>query len=457
MIIGKTSFKTLCARVAWLALFGLHGGVALAQDSNLVAGGSLALEFGSTDRIRYQPADGSAAQVVAIADLRNFTNSPRDACKLALGPYPDGQDDSLLSLSALGTGTLGFNAQKDWIGIREQKRGVDCGRFVDGQGIVIGVGSAPELQGLKVIRSDLGFTVKKSAALTIVAAAGGRETARFEVRSGTAVVQNEGSAPAGVSGWNQQPGTEHIFNCNPSSDSGPDVDATCAIPALEAVWDTLTLRTKQGNLGEWSLGAATSTFQLAQVAGVLTCRETTIVAFDADSDGMAQLRRLDNIDGSACVAIPYSLSFGGQTVSFLADYLGQDESVAFEWTVRWAPEALARPVDAAAIVSIPVTTQQFRSVDPTFPNDLCVGTPQYDADGVLTGVTAPVSGFPDMSADQVVDGVVQVTGLPGVQYGCVLNRTIDYLGELDGNPQYERIQLEESGYLQGDWLNSRNF
>jgi hypothetical protein len=452
MITVSLNLRRGC--VVGLLAVGLQAGVGLAQDSALPDGGTLSIEFGAADRIHFAPTSGQGISV-PFYDLRSKTGSPKDACSLGLGV--DGEDDSLLSLSPLGNGTMGFNAQKDWIGIREQKRGVDCGRFVAGQGVVIGLGTATELQGLKVVDTDLGFTVKKSAVITIIAAAEGATTATYEVRSGTAVVQDVGSEPAGATDWNQQPNTEHIFNCNPEADSGPDVDASCLIPNLPAIWDTLTMRTKEGNGGEWSLGAGTSTFGLAAISGVLDCQQTTIVAFDEGSDGLAQLRRLDNIDGTACVAIPYSLTFGDQTVSFLADYLGQDESVAFEWTIRWAPEDLVRPVGAAAISSIPASTQQFRSVDPVFDNDLCVGTPQYDEDDLLTGVTPPLTGFPDMSPDQEVGGEVVQEGLPGVQYGCVLTRAIEYLGEVDGNPQYERVQVEESGYLQGDWLSSRNF
>lgn len=445
------------ARVCGLAGWLLAG--SMVQAASLPSVGTVTLEFGSTDQIRYEPAAG-AGFVVPIFDLRKLTGSPKDACALAVGSDPAAADVRLLRFAPSGRNSLGFNSQKDWIGIREQKRGVDCGRVVAEQGISLSLGDHVDLAGLKVVDTVLELNVKKSVVIDVSMQTEGEPAGFVQIRSGFAVVPGEGQPPAGASGWVVAPGTENIFNCNPSADSGPDSDASCRIEGLAGIWDTLQLSTTPGNTGEWSLGAGTSVFHLGRVDGILDCQETTIVAEDPDSDGSVQLRRLDNIDGSACVAIPYTLSFGNQTVTFLADYLGQDESVAFEWMVTWAPEALVRPDgpdDPSALESIPVSMQQFRDVDPAFALDLCVGTPQYGLDGLLTGVDEPTSGFPDMSPDQEEDGILQVEGLPGVQYGCLLERDIDYLGELEGNSAYEQVRLRESGYLQGDWISSRNF
>jgi hypothetical protein len=452
----KTMRSGAALAVAGVAvyLFGIMSAAALEPL------GQLRIEFGATDQLRYVPESGPEI-VVPFYNLRDATGSPRDDCTLAVGDYPDGRDTSLLAISGGDRSTVGFNVQKDWIGIREQKRGVDCGRVVAGQGLTIALGDDEALSGLMVTSAVLELSVKKNVVIDIAVSADGAAVEHYQLRTGFSVVSGEGQAPEGESGWTTLPGTEHIFNCRPRSDSGPDVDSSCRVAGLQGFWDTIELTTAPGNEGEWSLGSGTTVFQLTAVDGVLDCGETTIVAEDLASDGLVQLRRLDNIDGTACVAIPYTLSFGDQTVTFLADYLGQDESVAFEWMVTWAEEALVRPEAdadeplASALALIPVSIQQFRDVDPVFPLDLCVGTPQYE-DGLLTGVVPPASGFPDMSPDQEVNGE-PIEGLPGVQYGCLLTREIDYLGELDGNDAYERIQLRESGYLQGDWISSRSF
>ena len=469
-----------CSRIRWfvvLLAMVVSGGV-LAQAGGLPPGGTLHIQFTSAgapaDRIHFVPAQG-APETVFIRDLRDLGGGPKDSCALALSDNGSSanvppNESRLLSLGGGDGKTVGFNKSKDQVGIREQKRGTDCGRVVSGQSVVLTLGSRLAAAQLKAVRSQLGFTVKKNVVVRIEAVAGGGAPLLFFLRSGNSVIRGEGHPPAGISlqDWNGgvPPAPANVYNCNPSSDSGPDADAICQINGLEAIWDQLTLRSSGSVDGEFAIGPVASSFELAAISGVLDCGDTSITAEDETSGATAFLRRLENVGPvQQCTPIPYVLRWKDQQVQFLANYLGQD--TAYVWHTDWAPENIAdlRPADdhntpevderavlvgegnaaGTATARIPPSQQRFLEDDPLYYVDLCLGELERDGTGKVIGLLPPTEGFPDLSE------------LDGSQYGCWFVRELRY-DPLDENGVplgADWVQLRETGILFGDWTANR--
>jgi len=485
-------------RAVWLLPLLLVGAGLANAATPLPSGGTLYIEFGDNDQIRWDHDNdsGTMDDIVPIDNLRDlggFGPPSQTDCVLALDGVNATTSD-LLSFSSAGT--LGFNDTKDEIGIREQKRGVDCGRVTRGQSITLALEVA-----FKAVRSQIGLTVKKNVIVEGRFSVDGGTAEVIEIRTGNSVVDGIGHPPPGEtdpSRWDASgPVNSLIYNCNPFSDSGSDNDASCVISDIPLIWDTLELATVGPRDGEFALGASSSIFELASVSGTLFCGETTITALDTATGAFGELRRLENPEETefcgACEAIPYSLTWNGNTLEFIADYEGSTTTpqycAAFEFNIAFAPYSIAADRPATPVVAqepLPdpppdpdpflstVTgqledlriVQQFLPTDPEYYLDTCVGTPVFHtANGPgtppaylagdlqemdFTGVTVP-----DLSG-----------GLPGTQYGCWLDLNwkygVDAIGtDSSGDPDPteppdgiidpDYIQLLIRGYLQGDW------
>ena len=444
--------------------------------SALPSGGTITIVFGPTDQVVYTPplvGATLAAEIDAIADLRDSTHIPKDDGKLD-------NDGDVIFFEQTGGTAVGFNSNKDTIGVRTKKGGVDKGRVGQNQSLQQTLGAHFTGSGLKVVETTLGLAFKQNANIKVIASNSDGEFSPRYIRSGLSVRHLEGHPPPDAiapGAWDITGDNAFIYNCNAGSDSQPDNDTACLRSIEDLTWTTLKLETfddpeiSADDGGEWSLGSAISTYKLARSDGVLDCFENTITAVDPDSGAVGVMTRLENDDLGVCVPIPYTLTMGGQQIEFLADYQGQN--AAFEFNVTWAPEILtvrpALPVlpplqSTTTFAGIPLSQQQFLSTDPIFYLDLCIGVPNYEelpAPGEDPGIplggiislTPPLAGFPDMSP-----------GLAGTQYGCMLKRAVKYLetdqlplptGDGVDDPDY--VEITETGYVLGDWRSSRGF
>jgi len=293
-------------------LLGTLAGFAFAEQP-----AALTIEFGSPSQVAF--GDKS----LPIRNLSAVTgNNNRDNCVLAIGEKPTHQqpiDDSLLGISANGA-TLGYFAEKGWIGIRQSGRGVPCGRVSEGESITLGVGKHADISDLAIERATFGVNVKGDVVIDILATGGGETADRFQVRTGrSAETKPEGAFK------------EVFLFAEGRADSGPDSEADFAF-TIEGNYDSFTLKT--GNSGQWSLGSKTTTFELAIPKTPFACFDTREARFPENlGDGLVTFTRLDNVDGTACKDILTSLAFrlvdDGRNAQFVLDvddYLGQQPS-----------------------------------------------------------------------------------------------------------------------------------
>ena len=404
-------------------------------SAELPAGGTIYLELGSVDRVRWVKPDATLV-IQSISDLRDITGSSKDACKLALG------SPTILTMTSQGK-TVGFNSQKDWIGIREQSRGVDCGRLVQGQSIVLALG--PDLSQFVVQSSRLEINAKKNAVVRAVASADGA-TQTFTLKTGLAAT--------GTPGPNEQ-------FCNPGvSDSSPDSRATCAW-TFTGPWKQLTFFT---DAGEWSLAAGDlpSEFQLVEFSGLLGCPSVgnEVIGEIQGPNGLASSGfRLENVldplldePVPACVVVPYvysatcpaglNLPPDPVCTNFVYDFLDQGTHMAFYFEWSWPPEPVPGQID-----QIPETLQFFINGNTTGVQlDLCPeivplfddpnGTPDDPTDDVFVGI------------DPAFPAADQEPTVPGTQAGCLITRNVIQ----DGS----EVLVIEGAYIQGDYVASRS-
>lgn len=423
----RRSFTAGYASAALCALMFLIGSAATGQTTTtpgLPNEGVLRLQLGAVDQLVWEtPSTTDIDPTQAIFDRRTLTGRSADKCLLQLGSL--GSAPTLLGFVA-GVPTSnqpGFAFDSIGVfggGSGSTARGVDCSRVGANESLTLSLAGA--LAGKLAYRSELDVEVKQSARILATASAGGISTT-WELRSGGSVVSGQGSAVPG----------SPIFNCNATSDSGPDSgpNDNCRW-TIPGVWDSLELRTLAG---AWSLEggadfgssafANNSLFFLTRASGILDCGETTITAGGGGSDALVTGTRLANAGGSACVPIPYLLESTRNDVAFLKDLLGQtDAAVVFD--ITWTLE------DAVSLPTIPLSFHSFDGVT-LFDLDLCVGTPTYD----LSGNLVSLSGVPDL-----------VPSVPGNQYACVSSQQVDYVDT-------DTITVRQRIYLEGDWTAGR--
>jgi hypothetical protein len=141
--------------------------------------------------------------------------------------------------------------------------------------------------------------------------------------------------------------------------------------------------------------------------------------------------RLANATGTACVPIPYLLESTENSVRFEKDLLGQTDAAVI-FTIEWLQESAVFPI---------APTQQFFGASTTpIPIDLCVGTPVPGGDPFNT-TALDISAFTPSAIDQDPT-------LPGIQYGCLLSESTDYVDT-------DTIKVTQLIYLRGDWAANR--
>ena len=430
MKIGSCTARALVA-LAGLLVWGQ------ASAAGLPTAGTVYLELGSVDRVRWVKTDDTSV-TQSIADRRDITGASKDACALAMGT------PELLTITSPQGKTVGFNKQKNWIGIRDQSRGVDCGRFVPGQSIKIALGS--QLPAGAVVRhTRLEVNAKKNAVIRAVLSANG-QTQTFKLRTGTS-----------ASG---QPGPNEQF-CFPGvSDSSPDSASNCTWE-FGGQWEEVTFFT---DVGEWSIAAGTlpSAFELIEFTGVLGCDPTNqTISEISGPDGLTSSGyRLDNVADPLvpgptpeCVVVPYiyeaecpeglTLPPDPVCTNFVYDPLTQGTHMAFFFQWNWPAEEVPA---SGGIDAIPETLQFFLNgasvgveldicpeIRPQFDDN---GTPDDPTDDVFTGIDPA---FPPADQEPTV---------PGTQAGCLITRELIQNGD--------QIRLIEGAYVQGDYVGSRS-
>jgi hypothetical protein len=426
-----------------LALLG--AGAAFAQTpEGLPDEGVLRLRLGPVDQLVWEtPSTTDVNPTQSIDDRRSLTGRASDKCLLQLGPV--GSPPNLLDITAgvPATNKPGFAFDRIGVfsrGSGERARGVDCARVGANESLTLRLAGA--LVGRLAHRAELNVEVKQNARIRAVLRLGGIPTQTFELRSGGGIVAGEGSS---------EPGSQ-IFNCAPSSDSGPDAgDLDHCRWVIDGLWDSLELTTLAG---EWSLAGGSrhedddyhrdhesrrdfhaciqdTLIFLTRASGVLDCGDSTITAGDGDASALATGLRLENATGTECTPIPYFLSSNGNRVTFLKELSGQTD-IATIFKIEWLQEAAGFPIHP--------TLQLFGNSESPIPINLCVGTPIPGGDPfAATGLD--LSEFSPESIDQDPT-------LPGIQYGCLLSETTDYVAP-------GQIKVTQLIYLRGDWSSFR--
>jgi hypothetical protein len=401
----------------------------------------LYIEF-DPDRVRY------AVDAVNDPDVQPIARASQADCTLTTsGPE---------YLVFGGSPALaGFKNGTNLIGLT----GTSCGRVRNAQSLSIALGS--ELPGQKMLLARLSFAFVNNVRVFLETLDEEGLVETFEIRTGNYRSVAPTVDPA------------HVINCAASP---------CVLPLLGGAglrWDTIRMTTslipgQPGTAGEWSIGAGPSRIKLMDFVpdGDLACGDDTE---STDGTGLRRLFDVGVTDPEDCgPQIPYALTFGGETLEFIADYGVLDPGVepAFEWQATWDPEAVPLTVGDEVIFNpgegptlgerVPLSDQYFQAIDPVFTVDMCAGEAQYEPDGLggqtLTGlVLVPDADHPEDPYGRY-DMSPPPDGLPGIQYGCYLERSILVLlpeaCEITGEDEL-CVQVTEKGYVRGDWTSTR--
>jgi hypothetical protein len=403
--------------------------------ADLPSGGTVYIKLGYVDMVKWVKPDHTIVTQF-IKDKRDLTGSSKDACALALG------QPELLTITSPQGKTVGFNKQKNWIGIRDQSKGVDCGRLVPGQTIKLALGSY--LPPNVVVRStELQVNAKKNAVIRAVVSANG-QTQTFKLRTGLSATG--------------QPGPNEQFCFPGRSDSNPDSSANCTWK-FNGSWDEVTFFT---DVGEWSIADGFSKFELIEFTGVLGCDPANRDVVEiAGPDGLTSSGfRLGNVDdplvpGPApeCVVVPYvyeaecpeglTLPPDPVCTNFVYDPLNQGTNMTFFFQWNWPAEEVPA---SGGIDAIPETLQFFLNGAPVGVElDICPEIrPQFDDNGTADDPTDDVF----TGIDPAFPPADQEPTVPGTQAGCLITREVIQNGE--------QIRLIEGAYVQGDYVGSRS-
>lgn len=263
-------------------------------------------------------------------------------------------------------------------------------------------------------------------------------------------------------------GGDLVATIVPGSESSVprDPSGTYLVTISDVVFDELVFTSTAASF-EFANLSVTPAF-----TGDLDCGESEVEAGST-------LRRLNDVDSpeECSDEIPSRLDFDGETLAFLADYEaieGAEPAFAFDvaWRTEWVPlvpppqaipyGGVNPPVVPTTTAEAPLSVQWFGpSPDPDPPSnppyflDYCPGEPQFDEDGLLVALEFPV----DFDDDE--DGDNDMSGLPGFQYGCLVNREVEIVADPDLCPESGSteglicVRVIESGYLRGDWRSTR--
>jgi hypothetical protein len=371
---------------------------------SLKAAGKLTLSLGNDpDQFQWIANDGTTVLATQLVkDKRDITNAPKDACVLALLPSAT-SSDALVNVEARSTkngssmaATPGFNAQKNWGGVAEQAKGVDCGRVSPQQSVLLSL--VGRLNGRAVSHTKFQVNVKKNVVIKAHLTLKGANAKDFYLYTGLSTV---GAPPDNG---------DTVQYCEAGiSDSSPDSSANCVGTdqwEFDWLWDRAEFSTV-GSVGEWSLAGPTMyEFQLVEADGVLACGDTTVAVGDGIAQPFAQCTRLANgpstlpggpTSGDNCQVVGYSLdsncSGSGCKVTLLHGLSGTQDPTQFRFlcTINWVAETVPNGGSPQYLSNLPLT-QQFWGPDDSASTralDYCPGA---------TVVTSPLNCEPGVVA-----------------------------------------------------------
>lgn len=342
----------------------------------------------------------SAGGTVVWEDLRqDFTGGQQ--CAISTVP---GSDDILAITGSVGgdPGTAGFrngqigvfefDGKSDGPANASQCFRVDAGSFTKTEtlGLALGAGATDEF----------GPVVATGARVTLAAQSkAGRLTATLVKADGSEVSSRTIT-------W-----------------KGRQMGAVISTPAFSGEFSGIRLTATEGS---FSLRGAT--LDVVSQAKTIECLETATVAGGLNVPGVT-VTRLDNADGSDCVAVRYTLTNGEQIAQLLKPL---DEELAaqfildFVWTV-----SPANTGDVGAAL-LPETTIDYEQGGGEIPLRWCPDITTVD-------------GYPVIASVLTNPAVVDQDGLAGTQYTCIISQNSRVF---DGSPDY--VTVEQRVYLLGD-------
>jgi hypothetical protein len=440
------------ALVATLAVTG-GGPAGAAPGGTFGTGGSLPdigvlrLSLGTTNELRFEPADTTPAAATQTISAR--TGGGRK-CEVQLGGA------TLVGLTAASASgaVLSPGLDADSLGVRQSggnASGTPCGIVDSSERLTMAL--AGSLADFEVDRAELDIEVRDNAVVRVDLTMDGGTVESFRMRTGTSVPAGSPTTRAG----------RNDFDCSPSSDSGSNSGANDNCRWLiepSTPFDQIVFVAEAGAFGVMGgadatpvclgadcsggtgtslgqeLGTSASLFHITDLSGVLDCGDTTITAGGSGGDATVTGVRLGNgSPAQPCVPVPYLLSADGNQAEFLKG-LGDTQSTAqFLFDVDWVFEL----VDTGRPAVIAPTQHSFDG-DPVLDLDLCDGTPLYPG-GVFAGISELQGATPDPTFD--LDPTAT-----GVQYACYLSQLVTYVGD-------DEVELTQSIYVYGDWVSFR--
>ena len=377
-------------------------------------------------------------------DTRYLESTGDNGCELNTSAISD-----LLVIEGTGTDAKpGWTSRDGVIGVNGTSSGSPCTQVRIDQGVKVSVAE--------------NFVSPRFASATIRLKANPKATVRIQTFNGNDLVHN------------------FVISCNKVCTV--QVNEANALSSNNASWDSVTITSITGNRSSESgaFALADSEFNWAQ--GDLDCLDS--VQSGAGSGGSnATLTRLFGINEDvSCTKIPYRLDFDGETVEFLADYGVLDPEVepAFAVDLIWGIEFVTATTPAAQafdsafdpnppaylaigtppstfVQAVPLSVQWFNDADRKYFLDYCPGQPTFavaDDPASLNKLDFP-PGF-DSSTNDMAD-------LPGFQFGCLVNRAVQIVGDSVACPQGADVTgpdaicvtVKETVYLRGDWTATR--
>lgn len=395
------------------------GGAITTPPFELADAGSLTLQTGGVNAVVRRDAQDTlvSTQTLNVASSCGLTTN-----------------GTLLTF-ATAKGVPGLNSGT--IGDKTKGSGTDCGLVESPNSVTLNLGT--DVADLAISSFAFDIETRKNVRLVLTAKYDGRQTAVYELRSGSSIVAGQGSSIAGSA----------VFNCNSGASSDPNAADrdNCRFEGA-VLADELVLAASAGEFGV-SGGASggvsrPSVLELTQFDGFLDCASQPNngefgLTEGGDGTPRASISRKENLDpAEPCSLIPVALDtrLDGTTpeVEFLKDLTDQTSS-AFTLDITWTFEGAQNPP--------PPTMFEFVEGE-QFELELCLGTPVYDGNGTFDGIAELLDGDP--GNDDVVPDLS--TSLPGIQYSCYYEQETKLVG--DGT-----VQLRQKTYLVGDFRSFR--
>ena len=336
--------------------------------------------------------------------------------------------------------------QSGSVGVKEKKSGTSCYQVnavtTEQLSVGLGAGVATLVSPTAVASSAyLDLELKQSARILATLSLGNDVKGSYELQSGATIGQPK------LAGTTGEP-----FTCNNPADSGPDsgVNDNCRWPISVPSWtgtddgvffDTISLKAVSGAFSLEGGGDGTVLPQsptstpnasiVEIVDGTIGCGGQTRTEAATGDEPRVVVRRIDNVGGAGCAAVPYSLANGPQFGQFLKP-LATQPSAQFVWDLTWLMPQAAGTTDLPD-VKVDYETPDASGASPLVTLGWCPDA-TYTSTGTFAGYSpAQVAALPDQD------------DYAGTQYACIVSRTAT---SVDGSP--DRVRVNDLVYVLGD-------